>query len=66
MRILRLLRAVFSIPQVELARKAGLSVRELTRIEKGEVHVTKSALTALDEAVTSILIARISAKEQDD
>ena len=64
MRILRLLRVVFAIPQVELARRADLSVRELTRIEKGEVQVTKSTLAVIDQAVMDILVER-ALKEGD-
>ena len=62
MKLLRIVRSVFAIPQGELAKYADIGVRELNRIEKGEVAPSKATLAAIDKALSVIVTAR--AKEE--
>lgn len=59
MRLVRILRAVFGIPQKQLAERAGISVRELARIEEGEVAPKQRVLDELDRAARNIIDERV-------
>jgi predicted transcriptional regulator len=58
-RLLKVTRALFGIGQRELAGAAHVSVRELARIEAGEVAPTAPVLERLDSAMMSILERRV-------
>lgn len=51
MRIIRVVRALFRIGQSELAAAASISVREMARIENGEVTPAFDTLAAVDKAL---------------
>ena len=59
MRALKTLRQLLRISQVELASAAGLSARQLARIEAGEQVVNQKTAQGLDQGFDSILSARI-------
>lgn len=56
--MVRLLRAVFKVPLAELARLSGVGVRELHRIERGEVLPTRENLKRLDDAFHQVILDR--------
>ena len=58
MEIVRLVRALLSISQRDLAKRSGISVRELARIESGEVYPRREAAAAVSRAFASIIIER--------
>ena len=64
MQIVRIVRLLLGIRRVELARRSGVSERELARIEMGEVAPTKQTADAIDLAVTNILNERSGAKSE--
>jgi predicted transcriptional regulator len=51
----KLARVLLGIGQTQLAKRAGISVRELARIEIGEVHPKAQASQALDAALVAII-----------
>ena len=55
---LKLLRVMLGIGQAQLATRAGISVRELARIESGEVQPSAPAWAAYDKALMEIVEAR--------
>jgi transcriptional regulator with XRE-family HTH domain len=55
---LKLLRVMLGIGQAQLASRAGISVRELARIESGEVQPSAPAWAAYDKALAEIIEAR--------
>ncbi len=58
MRLLRTIRLVLGIPVHALAAEAGVSVRELHRLERGAVRPKHSTLAKLDAALEAILERR--------
>ena len=52
---IKLLRVMLGIGQAQLAARAGISVRELARIESGEVHPRAPISQALDAALMAIV-----------
>jgi transcriptional regulator with XRE-family HTH domain len=46
------------VGQTELARLAGISARELARIENGEVAPSKETSELLDDALDKIILER--------
>jgi len=58
MRLVRLVRSIFDIRLRELSARSGVSVRELARIESGEVQAGKEAVAALDKTVAAIIDER--------
>jgi predicted transcriptional regulator len=59
METLRLVRCVFSIPARRLAAEAGVSEKELQRIERGTVAPQARTLTAIDEAFVRLIRQRV-------
>lgn len=59
MQLLRLARLMFGIPVGALAVKAGISAREVSRIERGDVRPKPETLAALDMAVVALVRARL-------
>jgi predicted transcriptional regulator len=59
MQLLRLSRIVFGIPGSVLAAKAGVSAREVARIERGDVRPKADTLLALDGALVALVRARV-------
>lgn len=57
MQIIRLLRSLFRIGQAELATAAGISVREMARIENCEVTPSPETLTAVDKALMAYVLS---------
>ena len=55
---LKLLRVMLGVGQAQLAARAGISVRELARIESGEVQPSAPAWAAYDKALAEIVEAR--------
>lgn len=55
---LRLARVVFGIPVGALAAKAGISAREVSRIERGDVRPKPDTLDAIDAAFVALVRAR--------
>lgn len=58
MRFLKVLRALLKVGQRELASKAGMSVRQLVRIEAGEAFPSRGMLLNIDRAIAQILVER--------
>ena len=54
---LKLLRVMLGVSQAQLATRAGISVRELARIESGEIRDAPS-VDAYDRALAEIVEAR--------
>lgn len=63
MRLVRTLRNLLNIGQEDLARRAGISPRELSRIEKGVAMPQPETITALDAAFTKTIDERVRARE---
>ena len=61
MRLVRTLRNLLNIQQDELARRAGISARELSRIEKAVAVPTPETIAGLDAAFTKLLDERARA-----
>ena len=57
---LKLLRGILAVGQQELARRAGVSVRELARIEAAEVLPRREVSQKLDRAFEAIILERAS------
>jgi transcriptional regulator with XRE-family HTH domain len=57
-RFLRVIRAVYSIRQQELAKRSGVSVREIARVEAGEAMPSRGFMDAIEKAFTEILVER--------
>lgn len=55
---LKLLRVILAIGQQELAQRAGVSVRELARIEAAEVLPRRDVSQKLDLAFEAIIMER--------
>ena len=55
---LKLLRVMLGIGQAQLATRAGISVRELARIEAGDIQPSAPAWAAYDKALMEIVQAR--------
>jgi transcriptional regulator with XRE-family HTH domain len=55
---LKLLRNIFNIKQKDLADKSGICIRELLRIENGEVYPMKDTAVALDTAIEQLIKKR--------
>lgn len=53
-----MLRALLKVGQRELASKAGMSVRQLVRIEAGEAFPSRGMLLNIDRAIAQILVER--------
>jgi transcriptional regulator with XRE-family HTH domain len=60
---LRLLRAVFRVKLSELAMAAGVSAREITRVENGQVSPARGTLERLDGALVTLVQARVKGKD---
>lgn len=58
MRLIKILRAFFGISRPDLCKASGISPRELTRIEAGEVLPKPTTLRRLDEAMTGLVLDR--------
>ena len=52
---MKLARVMLNIGQAKLAARAGISVRELARIENGEVQPKALAAKAIDAALMAIV-----------
>lgn len=61
MQVFRLARVMLSIPIGTLAARAGISTREVGRIERGEVQPKPATIAALDAAFLEVLRARLDA-----
>lgn len=59
MKSLGLARRLLGIRLAALAERAGLSVREVARIERGDVLPKPATLAALDAAFVAIVLARL-------
>jgi predicted transcriptional regulator len=59
------MRAFFRVSRDELALRSGISTRELTRIEAGQVTPTAHTLQEIDRGLSSILEARVQASLQE-
>jgi transcriptional regulator with XRE-family HTH domain len=55
-------RRLLGIPLSDLAARAGLSVREVSRIERGDVRPKPATLEALDAAFVALVLARVNAE----
>ena len=62
MQLLRFARLVFGIPVCALAARAGISAREVSRIERGDVRPKPETLAALDTAFVALVRARFGAE----
>ncbi len=62
--VFRLARLVLGIPLSVLAEHAGISSKELGRIERGEVHPRRETLAALNDAFAAVVTARLGANEE--
>lgn len=60
----RMLRQLLRVGQADFAQLAGLSVRELVRIEKSEVAIKVDVSEKIDKAFYSVILDR--AKEGAD
>lgn len=59
MRLVRTLRSLLGIGQQELASKAAISSRELSRLESGAVTAKAETAEALDRAFDAIIDRRL-------
>lgn len=57
---IRVLRALLAIPRNVVAKASGVSYREITRIESGEVVPSMETLQSLDRALIDIIRSRSS------
>lgn len=64
MEAVKLLRLILQIGQGELADLAGVSRRELARIESAEVMPSKELARAIDLAFVGVIIRRASASRE--
>lgn len=55
---IRILRAVLAIPRKVIAQKSGVSYREITRVERGDVKPSIETLQAIDGAIASVVAER--------
>ena len=55
---------ILDVSQRDLARRAGISVRELSRIEKAEVMPKREAAAALDLAFAEVIVERASRSKE--
>lgn len=55
---IRLLRTILALSRRELARRSGVSVRELARIEAAEVLPRREAAKAIDRALLAAIMER--------
>ena len=62
---IKLLRTMLRIGQSQLAERAGISVRELARIENAEVLPRPPAAKALDKAFAEFVLERAKAATQE-
>jgi predicted transcriptional regulator len=62
---IKLLRVMLGIGQAQLAARAGISVRELARIESAEVLPRAPAAKALDGALMDIVRERAQAATRE-
>jgi transcriptional regulator with XRE-family HTH domain len=63
---LKLLRNIFNIKQKDLADKSGICIRELLRIENGEVYPMKDTAVALDTAIDQLIKKRTQEEDFDN
>lgn len=61
----KLARTALNIPQRELASRAGISVRELGRIERSEVQARLELTQRLDRAFTGVILERAVAAAKE-
>lgn len=66
MKHLKLLRNIFNIKQKDLADKSGICIRELLRIENGEVYPMKDTAVALDTAIDQLIKKRTQEEDFDN
>lgn len=59
MKAVRKLRLILQVSQGQLADAAGISSRELARVEKGEVHPSRETAQRLDHAFDDIVNERL-------
>jgi len=64
MEAVKLLRLILQIGQGELAELAGVSRRELSRIEKAEVMPSRDVAKAIDQAFLGVIYRRASASRE--
>ena len=62
---IKLLRTMLRIGQSQLAERAGISVRELARIENAEVLPRPPAAKALDKAFAEFVLERATEAVED-
>lgn len=65
MQTLRIARLVFGIPIAALAAKAGVSTKEISRIERGDVWPRAETFAAVDAAFVELLGSRLGGAETD-
>ncbi len=65
MRIVKRFRQLLNVSQQELATEAGISVRELARIEAGEQQPRRDNAAAIDRGFDAIIVKRLK-KEPDE
>lgn len=65
MRLIKTTRGLLGVSVTELAKEAGISRRELTRIESRVVTASDKSLSAIDRAFDRILERRVSAARSD-
>ena len=65
MQALRIARLVFGIPLSVLAAKAGVSRKEIARIERGDVWPRAETFAAVDAAFVALLGSRVDTAESD-
>jgi predicted transcriptional regulator len=66
MRSLRLLRHLFAIQLNQLASEAGVSGREIRRVERAEVVPATATLVALDRALLKLVFQRLAGTDRAD
>ena len=65
MQTLRIARLVFGIPLSALAAKAGVSTKEIARIERGDVWPRPETFAAVDAAFVELLGSRLDSAGAD-
>ena len=62
--VVRYLRVLLAIPQKVLAKEAGISVRELQRIECADIRPNSMTMEKLDSAFQVMMIRRLKEAER--
>ena len=58
MQAVKILRLILDVPQLELAKHAGISIRQLARLEAKGAPLTREATMQIDDAFTKLIEER--------